>query len=36
MALKICGIIPEELEAIFIMYLDRGFMTSSYKAGIQK
>ena len=27
---------PQELEAIFIMYLDRGFMTSSYKAGMQK
>ena len=36
MALKIGGIIPQELEAIFIMYLDRGSMTSSYKAGMQK
>ena len=36
MALKICDIIPRELEAIFIMYLGRSFMTISYKACLQK
>ena len=36
MALNICDITPQELEAIFIMRLDRGSMTSPYKAGMQK